>query len=146
MNYCRQNERMPLVVITLLYTQIRQETLMGSVGKVVTIQGRLQVHCSDDDLKRAEKLLEYVISDIPLHILKHKVFVRVHGYKNVASYTRARPGEAALGKALGREFFEKIGGLVGAGFQVSDDWPRSDLDGCRKWAVLFWHSGLERPA
>ena len=105
---------------------------MGSASKVVNNNGKLQVILSDDDLQRVKTFLEDRASAAPVQLLKPKVFVRVNGYGNVASYTRAMPGQANVAKLLGREFFELAGVLLSVGFQAYDDWSRSDLDGSQK--------------
>jgi hypothetical protein len=104
---------------------------MGSASKVVNNNGKLQVVLSDDDIQRINTLLEQA-SNAPLWVLQPRVFVRVNGYKNVAPYTRAMPGQANVAKVLGKEFFQLAGALLSVGFQAYDDWSRSDLDGSQK--------------
>ena len=104
---------------------------MGPSSKIVLTNGTLQVWLSDDDAARIRTILESK-ADAPLKLAESKVFVRVNGYKNVASYTRAMPGQANVAKLLGKEFFQLAGALLSVGFQVYDDSSRNDLDGSQK--------------
>jgi hypothetical protein len=108
------------------------EIAMGSASRIVITNGKLQIRLSDNDAQRVQTFLEDRVSNLPVTVLKPKVFIRVNGYKNVASYTRAMPGQANLAKTLGKDFFEGAAVLLSVGFQVYDDWSRDDLDGAQK--------------